>query len=354
MHPWERVARIMVLQHNLIATWQSEAAGVSRQSLARRVAVQGWPRYFRGVTGLPSGAHPLRLPAAAVLAYARPTGGALRIGAPDHEDEFVEQVVHAALAAGHALSGRSGAWMHGFAQAPNVHEVWVPWDSGRVTRAGVRLRYGGNPAGGIQMINGLPVLDPVGCVLETARTPIGTLDQRVDEVIWQMARADSRRLLTVDTVAQRLGELGSCSGLAVMERAIAKVSGTLSHSRPEGRGRELITEALAPLGLVPEPRPFTVRHQGRRIAEADIAIVCLKLDYEVDGPHHRFIDQQMKDQQRDRLLRRATWEVERFSDELVNNHPKVFMARARATAEARMDALSVSPASADGFESVRM
>lgn len=344
----------MVLQHNLIATWQSEAAGVSRQSLARRVAMQGWPRYFRGVTGLPTGAHPRRLPAAAVLAYARPTGGALRIGTADDDDEFVDQVVQAALGAGQALSGRSGAWLHGFAQAPKTHELWLPWDSGRVSREGIRLRYGGAPAGAVQMINGLPALDPVGCVIETARTPIGTLDQRVDEVIWQMARADSRRLLTVDDVEQRLAQLGSCGGVEVLERAIAEAKGRLSHSRPEGRGRELVAEALAPLGLVPEPRPFLVTHQGRRIAEADIAVVCIRLDYEVDGPHHRFVDKQMEDQQRDRLLRRASWEVERFSDELVLHHPKIFMARVRAAAEARMDVLAGSAAGADGFESVRM
>lgn len=214
--------------------------------------------------------------------------------------------------------------------------------------------YGGDPAGTVQMVNGLPTLDPVGCVFETARTPIGTLDQRVDEVIWQMARANSRRLLTLDDVEQRLGKLGSCSGLEVMERAIDEARGTLSHSRAEGRGRELVEEALAPLGLVPEPHPFAVMHGGRRIAEADIAVVCIRLDYEVDGPHHRFIDQQMKDQKRDRLLRRAAWEVERFSDELVKHHPKIFIARVREAAEARMDALAGASAGADGFESVRM
>lgn len=340
MEPWEYAAGVMIRQHNLIATWQAEMVGVPRQALARRVRTQGWPRVFRGVTGLPSGPDPLRPLAAAVLAYARPTGGALRVAPTDDDDALIKEVVHAALGAGQAVSGRSGAWLHGFATSPKMHELWLPQSSGRVTRPDIRLRYGGQAAGAIQLVAGLPTLDPTGCVIETARTPIGTMDQRVDEIVWQMSRADSKRLLTIDRVEQQLDDLGPCCGRDVLERAIAQARGKLSHSRPESRGRDLVAEALAPLGLAAEPRPHAVLHEGRLIAEADIAVLCIRLDIEVDGPHHRFIDQQLKDQQRDRLMRRARWEVERFWTELVDHHPKVFIARVREAAQRRIDSLA--------------
>jgi hypothetical protein len=341
MSPWEKLAGVMIRQHSVTATWQAEAVGVSRQALAARVKREAWPRYFRGVTGLPVRAGTEAPLAALVVAYARPTGGALRIAPADDDEAFIRAVVDAALRAGHAISGRSGVWRHGFGPPPRTHELWLPYQSGRLTREGVRLRYGGNPSGDIGMVAGLPTLDPEACVIETARTPIGTFDQRVDEVIWQMARGDSKRLLTVDSVERRFTSLGSCCGGDVLERAIDKAKGELSHSRPEGRGRELAREALTPLGLAPEPRPHAIFHRGQSIAEADIAVLPITLDIEVDGPHHRFVDQQLEDQRRDRKVRRARWEVERFSSEFVDEHPKLFVARVREAAQARMSALGL-------------
>ncbi len=82
----------------------------------------------------------------------------------------------------------------------------------------------------------------------------------------------------------------------------------------------------------------------RCVGEADIAIVPLRLDIEVDGPHHRFLEQRQKDDERDRLMRRAQWEVERFPDSLVNHRPRVFVARVREAVEARMATLEVASA----------
>lgn len=52
----------------------------------------------------------------------------------------------------------------------------------------------------------------------------------------------------------------------------------------------------------------------------------------------------MEDEERDRLVRRAQWEVERFPDTLLNR-PKVFVARVREAVEARMTALDSRPSS---------
>jgi very-short-patch-repair endonuclease len=67
-----------------------------------------------------------------------------------------------------------------------------------------------------------------------------------------------------------------------------------------------------------------------------VAIVPIRLDVEVDGPHHLFSEQRLKDEERDRKLRRVAWEVERFPVELVRERPQVFKARVRAAAEARL------------------
>lgn len=343
MEPWEYAAGVLERQHSLITTWQFEAVGLSRRMLAHRVRHQAWPRYYRGVTGLPGPDSPDRRLAAIVLAYGRPTAGASRIeiGDKDLQDpqSYITAVVDAVLKAGQALSGRTGACRHGFGPQPKQHELWLPHQSGRVLRDGVRLRYGGDRAGEIQFISGLPTLDPAGCIIETARTPIGTRDERVDELIWQLARAHARRLITLDAVEERLHQLNSCCGGEILQLALDKARGRLSHSKAEDTGRLLAAKALEPLGLRVEPQPHAIYLSGHRVAEADIAVVAIRLDLEVDGPHHRFVDQQREDQERDRLVRRATWEVERFPDDLVKHRPKLFMARVREAAEARQQQL---------------
>lgn len=339
MNPWELLAGVMVRQRNVIATWQAEAVGVHRYELSRRVRREAWVRHHRGVIGSPAAPDAMRTLQAAVLAFARPTAAASRIAIPDDptDAEHIAAVVEAAMGAGHAVSGRSGAWLHGFAQRPKEHELWLPHQSGRVTRRGVRTRYGGAPAGAIVRRDGMPVLDPLGCIAETARTPIGTYSTRVDEIVWQLARADSLRLLRVDDeLLDRIAAFSGCCGSDVLTEAAEKAAGTFSHSRPEGRGRELVQQALEPLRLRVEAQPYEVWHEGQLIAEADIAVVAIKLDYEVDGPHHNVLAQRMADQTRDRKLRRVMWEVERFPDDLVTDRPKVFMARVRDAAEIRM------------------
>ncbi len=333
------VAGISERQHMLITTWQAEAVGITRQVIGERVRRHGWTRYERGVIGWPGPDSPVRRLAAAVLTYARPTRGAERIVVPAGADReaIVDAAAAAAMNAGQVITGRSGAWLHGFAPRPQAHWIWLPSESGRARRENVELRYGGERAGATQWKQGLPVFDPEGCIIETARSPQGTWRQREDEVLWQMSRADSLRLATVDSVEKRLLDMGDCSGQGVLLSAIAKARGQLSHSRSEHRARDLARQALAPLNLEVSERPHEVYLGGRRVGEADIAVLSIRLDVEIDGPHHRFADQRQKDAERDRLMRRAGWEVERYSVELVEQRPHVFKARVRDAAQARLD-----------------
>jgi very-short-patch-repair endonuclease len=80
-----------------------------------------------------------------------------------------------------------------------------------------------------------------------------------------------------------------------------------------------------------------VDHLGRRVGEADIAVFEITLDIEIDGPHHRMPEQREADQARDRLVRRAGWEVERFPTELVEQQPVVFRARVQEAIKHRLE-----------------
>ena len=337
MQPWELAQAVGKRQHMLIATWQAEVVGVHRRELAYRVKAEAWPRYGWGVVGWPGPNPPLRQLAAAYLAYARPTLARYRIEYPKDltSEKLAENVAAAALQAGQVVTGRSGAWMHGFAPQPEHHWLWLPKESGRVPRENVMLRYGGRPAGTITRKEGLALLDPAGCTIETARTPLGTRKQRVDEIVWQMSRADSQRFNIREELLRRLPDLRGMRGADVLEEALGLVSGTMSHSKGEHRGRQLVRQALTPLGLVASPEPYEIFHDGVRIAEADVAVVDIQLDIELDGPIHKFHDQRLKDEARDRKVRRAGWEVERFPLEMVRDRPRAFMAAVQAAAKAR-------------------
>jgi very-short-patch-repair endonuclease len=56
-------------------------------------------------------------------------------------------------------------------------------------------------------------------------------------------------------------------------------------------------------------------------------VVAIRLDVEVDGPHHLLAAQREKDHVRDRKVRRARWTVERFSTEMIDLRPTVFEAQ---------------------------
>jgi hypothetical protein len=139
------------------------------------------------------------------------------------------------------------------------------------------------------------------------------------------------------------GEIQLQDGLPLLDPEACVIEGSFSHSRLEASGRDLVREVLEPLGLHVEDEPFEVRHEGRIIAEADIAVVEILLDFEVDGPVHRFTDQREADAQRDRLMRRVRWEVERLPEELIRERPVVARARIRDAALRRMEELGRTP-----------
>ena len=142
-----------------------------------------------------------------------------------------------------------------------------------------------------------------------------------------IATADAKRKTTLTFLGARLAAAPRFIGAPALRDAIADLKGELSHSDTEKEARAAVTKVAARYGLRLHPRPFAVELQGRILGEADLAIVEICLDIEIDGPHHLLPAQVEKDHLRDRRMRRAGWEVERFSTDLIDLSPVTFAAR---------------------------
>lgn len=336
MDEWGLVADIAARQHYTVATWQTSVLGISRAALAARVSRQRWRRRHRGVIQLPGPDTPARELAAAVLAYSRPARAEQRVATFMAEGlNLTAAVVEAALGCGQAVCGPSALWLHGIADWDGPPWIRLPRGNGQATRADVRIRHGA-PTSELVRIDGIPVVDVAqavmdlpGCLRELTR---GQLHHRL---VRTLSTADAKRLVELEGLTSRIEEVDRFYGVDAVRRAVADLRGGLSHSGTERWARAEVVRIAEDLGFKVHPRPYQVVHDGVTIAEADIAIVQLLLDIEVDGPHHRLPAQRDADQLRDRKLRRAHWEVERFPTDLIDLRPAVFRARVKEAIEAR-------------------
>lgn len=175
---------------------------------------------------------------------------------------------------------------------------------------------------------GLPVVDVEQAFIDAAagdgELTAVQLHHRLTRLI---ATADAKRATTLDRLDGRIQELGRFVGRPALLRAIRDLRGELSHSATEAKARHIVAKVLAKYAFVLHPRPYAVNLGTRTVGEADLAILPLCLDIEIDGPHHLMPAQSAKDQVRDRWMRRAGWDVERFSTELVDLSPVTFAAQ---------------------------
>lgn len=327
MADWKHAAAVAERQHLLITTWQLRLLGVSSGALSDRIALHGWRRRHRGVIALPGPNTPIRQVAAAVLAYSRPAGAAQRVHALEVEGvPIADALVRAALRCGQVVCGETALWLHGIAGFEPIPWLRLPRGCGNATRRTIRFRLG-PVSGSVTWLQGLPVVDVEQALMDVAGSPGDgpvSVHHRLTRLI---ATADARRLTTLDRLDARLLSAGRFLGCNALRNAVADLRGELSHSDTERKARTLVAEVLRRYDLSLEPRPHEVFLGTRRVGEADLAVVAITLDIEIDGPHHWAPVQRDKDQARDRLVRRAGWEVERFPTELVDLSPKVLQAR---------------------------
>lgn len=337
MHVFATAAAVAERQHLLITAWQLRIIGVSDQALADRIAKHGWRRLGRGIIALPGPDTRLRTLAAFVLAHSRPTAVGARVEKKlAAGEELADALVRVALDAGQIVTGYSALWLHDIASYPSQHSLRVRRPTGTVKREGLTVRFGAW-AGDVNWIEGLPVADVEQALCDVAAGGDTPSRARVHHDLTKLiATADRRRKTSLDALEARLGQMPRFVGGPALRRAIADLRGELSHSATEKKARAIVRKVLAKHGLVLHPRPFAVDHAGRTVGEADLAVVEICLDLEVDGPHHLLPAQVRKDQARDRDMRRAGWEVERFATELIDERPVTFAARVDECVRARL------------------
>lgn len=324
---WEKVGAVATRQHHLITRWQLRCLDVSDAEIAERVAAHGWTRKGNGVIALPAPDTPHRRLAVAVLAYSRPAHAATRVQERvDAGDTPVDAVVEVALGAGQFVTGESALWLLGVGPKPSTHTMRLVHKTSVAARTGITLRLG-PVTGKTTRIEGLPVVDVEQAFVDAAGAGDTMNAVALHHHLTKMiATADRKRLTSLDALGHRL-DAGRFVGKPALRRALRDVRGELSHSGSEKKARVIVARVLAKYGLALEPRPHGIEVGGRLVGEADLAVVAIALDIEIDGPHHLLPAQVRADQRRDRLVRRAGWEVERFSTELIDLRPVTFAAQ---------------------------
>lgn len=327
MTDWNKLAAVAEPQHLVVATWQLRYLGVSSVALSDRITGHGWRRVHRGVTALPGPRSPLRRLAAAALAYSRPAHADQRVDALRREGrDEVTALVEAALGAGQLICGPSALWLHGLGPVSPTPWIRLARTNSASPRPGIAIRYG-DATGRTAWVQGLAATDVEQAIIELPGCTDDDRDRLHHRLTKLIATADAKRLTTIDRLDCRLAEAGRVPRWRAVQDAITDLRGQLSHSATEKRARLIAAPVLERYGLQLHPRPYAVEHHGRVVGEADLAVVPLCLDLEVDGPHHLLPAQREADQARDRAVRRAGWDVERFSTELIDVSPRTFAAR---------------------------
>lgn len=323
MGQWKKITRVAELQHMVLAPWQCRAAGISPKALRNHIEHHGWVRGEFGMIWLPGPSSPLRRLAAALLTYSAPRSGAERARLLEGAGvDAASALARAALGAGQTVSGRSAAWLHGLVEAPATISLRLPGRTGHTKRPGVQLRYG-RPAS-IEWFHGLPAAGIEQTIVDIAAVATGSMRVAHFELARLVALAHAKRLTTPERIQDWLARAGAVDGALLLGGVLAELRGEMVHSETERRARVLANEVLARYGLSLHSEPYCVTLGGRRIAEADLAVLALRLDVEIDGPHHHLPAQVVADQNRDRLMRQAGWTVERFSVEDLDLRPHVF------------------------------
>jgi hypothetical protein len=324
-HPLDRLA---ALQAGQLAGWQLRWLGLEERAVDRALNRLGWPRSLPGVVRAPGHDRgPTARAWAAVLATApaarrRPTAGTDPV-----------EGAHAAAVSGNGVTGLTLAHLHGLVpNAPTKAQLLLPHSARTWLREvhPIRTRL---PLPPLELVGGVPSVPALRMLVDAA-----VLLQRsgagVSEVRTLVSRADGRRLVDVAHLHEVVRD-PRAAGLplrlpTLLRLAAAGTAHGHSHSGTEARGRAIVREVAAELGLHAEPRPLPLPDPTRPVAEADIAITLLLLDIEVDGPHHDEPEQQRLDRIRDDRLLALGWTVRRYRAALVTEDEARFRRLVRA------------------------
>lgn len=287
---WRQIDAAARQHHGAITRAEAVQAGMSSRSVSRRAATMQWGRPHRGVYTLPGTRATLQRDAAAAL---------LAVG-----DRAL-------------LTGEVALYLYDvLARRPSTIEVLVPATARPARRGGVRIRR-------TRAYERVRPVTRDGLRLVHATRAIADLAECTEAVdlARHVARAVGLRHCTLGQAHRELDIRATFPGRREYQRAIGYLLCELTHSREESVARAHLEQ----VGLRPWPRPYPIEAGGIVLAEADIAIVELRYDIEVDGPHHDLPEQVQADKARDRRLGRHGWTVDRFPVEMVVRQPEVFV-----------------------------
>jgi hypothetical protein len=289
-YAWHEIDGLARAKQGAVSREDSVRAGLPSSTFNRQAATMQWRRPHRGVYVLPGTRATFGQEAAAAL---------LALG------ERALLTGEAALCVYEIVTGR-----------PALLDLVVPASARLDPRQGVRLRrtrvYDAIRA---RTIDGLRAVHPTRALADSATWSTDVVAAR------RIARAIALRHCTLGQARAELEARKRFPGRAAYHRALLMLEGELTHSAGEQDARRHLREA----GLHPYPRPYPVIAGGRILAEADIAIVPVRYDIEIDGPHHDLPEQVKADKARDRRLGRHGWTVDRYPVEFVAATPGTFV-----------------------------
>lgn len=276
--------------HHVVTRAAAGEIGIPARTFTRLVRTHGWPQLHRGVWALPG---------VALTHRTEVQAGLFAVGAP-------------ALA-----TGGSALWLRGvLRQPPRMSELLLPANRWVTQRDGLCLHYSSSFHGlRAQTVDGLPVAGTARAVADHAA------HATVNGLVNAVADVCRLRLCPMDYVQAELDARARFPGRGRLRRALGLLTGELSHSAWEARGRRLLRDA----GIRVHPRPLPVVHRGRILGEVDIGVEELRYGVEIDGPPHLLPEVAAADRARDRELGRAGWTIDRFLWTEVEQRPAVFV-----------------------------
>lgn len=140
---------------------------------------------------------------------------------------------------------------------------------------------------------------------------IGDLARDVTDRVLATVIADAigKRLLTLTALTESFQVRHRFTGSGRLRRVCEQLASDLPFSGTEARAARHLRAAGHPV-LLNHP---VVDGRGRMIRMADLALLSVPLDLEIDGPHHWLPHQAAADRRGDASLRDLRWTVERVA-----------------------------------------
>jgi hypothetical protein len=197
--------------------------------------------------------------------------------------------------------------------------ITVPMGVVRSSQPGLAIARSRRITGFTDMAHGFPTLNDARTIVDLARI---VNDVTMTRILYDVV---SRGVVTIDSVLAAAEDFGGRVGIAMLRRVATGFTPELES------GLEFEADVVFQrAGIDLEPQ-YEVREGPLLIARLDFADPAVMVGIEIDG--HRFHSTQAAsryDRQRDRMLRRRGWQIERFTTEDVRRTPNSMVQHVRA------------------------